>query len=301
MGSADSLVQVLAPLAQQLGARLSTALGVTESLSLRLQQAGESIRPDEFRVRQLTRGIVSLLVAGAVAIWAGPPWLMALALVLGAPLLVVLADEQRLSGLATRRERALRAELPVVVEQLGMLLSAGYSVSGALTRLSSRSGGVIAQDLRAVMRNVRHGSTETAALDDWAQRCGIDAVRRLVAVLSLHGTAGDLGSLIADEAHAVRAEAQRELLESIERRSQLVWIPGDRRDARARTDLPRRAVHRRDVAGDGLMTTSQATDTDTRSTRWTTHPRPDTRSTRWTTHPHPDTSTTTGATNEARG
>ena len=224
-GSTDSVVQVLAPIAQQLGARLSTALGVTESLSMRLQRAGESIGPEEFRVRQLTRGLVALLIASAVAIWLGPALTVSLTLVLGAPTLVVLGDEQRLSTLAARRQRSLSAELPVVVEQLGMLLSAGYSVSSALTRLSSRSDGVIAQELRIVIRNVRHGATEGAALEEWSQRCGVDAVRRLVAVLSLHGTTSDLGSLISDEAHAVRAEAQRELLESIERRSQLVWIP----------------------------------------------------------------------------
>lgn len=224
-GSTESVVQVLAPIAQQLGARLSTALGVTESLTVRLQRAGEPMGPEEFRVRQLTRGVVALLVAGAVAIWLGPRLAVSLTLVLGAPTLVVLGEEQRLATLAVRRQRALSAELPVVVEQLGMLLSAGYSVSSALTRLSSRSDGVIAQDLRVVIRNVRHGASESAALEEWAQRCGVDAVRRLVAVLSLHGTTSDLGSLISDEAHAVRAEAQRELLESIERRSQLVWVP----------------------------------------------------------------------------
>ncbi len=223
--STDSLVQVLAPIAQELGARLSASLGVTESLSVRLERAGDALGPDEFRVRQLTRGLVALLVAGAVAVWIGPPIAVAAALVLGVPTLVVLAEEQRLASLAARRQRALAAELPVVVEQLGMLLCAGYSVSSALTRLSSRSDGVIAQELRAVMRNVRHGATEAAALEEWAQRSGVDAVRRLVAVLSLHGTTSDLGTLISDEAHAVRAEAQRELLETIERRAQLVWIP----------------------------------------------------------------------------
>lgn len=223
--SADSLTQVLAPLAQQLGSRLSQALGFTEDLGLRLERAGMSLRPAEFRVRQLTRGIVALLLAGVVVIGIGPRLVMAAALLLGAPSLVVLGEEQRLSVLAARRQAALRAELPVVVEQLGMLLSAGYSLSGALSRLSTRSGGVVAHDLRTVIRNVRHGSNEGAALEEWGQRSGVDAVRRLVAVLSLHGATGDLGALISAEARAVRAEAQRELLESIERRAQLVWVP----------------------------------------------------------------------------
>ena len=44
-------------------------------------------------------------------------------------------------------------------------------------------------------------------------------------MLRLHDDAGDLGSLIAQEARTIRAAAHRDLLEVIERRSQLVWVP----------------------------------------------------------------------------
>jgi hypothetical protein len=46
-----------------------------------------------------------------------------------------------------------------------------------------------------------------------------------VAVLALNREAADLGHLISEEARAMRADAHRELIEIIERRSQLVWIP----------------------------------------------------------------------------
>jgi hypothetical protein len=64
-----------------------------------------------------------------------------------------------------------------------------------------------------------------AALREWSDLVQVDAVERLVGVLSLNAESGDLGSLIADEARAIRADAHRELLETIERRSQQVWIP----------------------------------------------------------------------------
>ena len=51
------------------------------------------------------------------------------------------------------------------------------------------------------------------------------SVDRLVAVLALNREAADLGRLIADEARTDRAEVHRELIETIERRSQQVWIP----------------------------------------------------------------------------
>ncbi len=154
-----------------------------------------------------------------------PTALIAAAALLGAPTLTVLLHEHRVSTAIDRRRDRLRRELPVVAEQLGMLLGVGYSLPSALTRLSERTDGVVAADLRRVGRRVRQGLTETAALVEWADRSDLDAVRRLVALLSLHGEAGDLASLVADEARALREEAHRDLLEDIERRAQLVWVP----------------------------------------------------------------------------
>ena len=51
------------------------------------------------------------------------------------------------------------------------------------------------------------------------------AVDRLVGVLALDREASDLGRFLADEARNDRAEVHRELIESIERRGQQVWIP----------------------------------------------------------------------------
>jgi hypothetical protein len=53
----------------------------------------------------------------------------------------------------------------------------------------------------------------------------VDGVERLVAVLALNREAGDLGRLISEEARSIRREVQRELIETIERRGQTVWIP----------------------------------------------------------------------------
>ena len=50
-------------------------------------------------------------------------------------------------------------------------------------------------------------------------------VDRLVAVLALNREAGDLGRLISEEARTIRGDAHRELIETIERRGQQVWIP----------------------------------------------------------------------------
>ena len=66
---------------------------------------------------------------------------------------------------------------------------------------------------------------EHAALEEWVDVSGVPAVRRLVGVLVLDREAGDLGRLITDESRATRREVHRELIETIERRSQQVWVP----------------------------------------------------------------------------
>ena len=82
-----------------------------------------------------------------------------------------------------------------MTEQLGMLLSAGYSLGAALARLSRRSDGAIARDLRRVVGRTRQGISEEQALAEWARLAAVPAVDRLVAVLALNREAADLGRL----------------------------------------------------------------------------------------------------------
>lgn len=64
-----------------------------------------------------------------------------------------------------------------------------------------------------------------SALREWAELSKVEAVSRLVGVLALNQEAGDLGTLIGMEARSIRREVHRELMETIERREQMVWIP----------------------------------------------------------------------------
>jgi hypothetical protein len=53
----------------------------------------------------------------------------------------------------------------------------------------------------------------------------VGALHRLVGVLALNRQSGDLGRLIGEEARVIRRDVHRELIETIERRGQQVWIP----------------------------------------------------------------------------
>jgi tight adherence protein C len=223
--SVASFREVIGPLARHLGERVAALLGVSEDLSVRLARTHSSMDATTFRVRQLGWSAAALGVAALLTAATGPPLAIALLLVLGGPTLAFLVVEQQLATRSEAWKRRIFLELPVLSEQLGMLLGAGYSLGGALNRLSARGSGACAQGLAGVCGRIRQGLSEVDALREWAAIADVDALTRLVSVLSLNREAGDLGRLVADEARSIRREVQRELIEQIERRAQQVWIP----------------------------------------------------------------------------
>jgi Flp pilus assembly protein TadB len=106
-----------------------------------------------------------------------------------------------------------------------MLLGAGYSLGAAIGRLASRGAGACGRDLGRVSGRIRQGLSDVDALREWAAVADVDALGRLVNVLALNRQSGDLSRLIGEEARAVRRDVHRQLVETIERRAQHVWIP----------------------------------------------------------------------------
>ena len=223
--SAASARDALGPLAQTLGERIAQLLGVSEELSVRLVRVHSPLDATGFRLRQVGAATASLAATGLLAlVLSVPAPILALGL-LGIPLMAFLAIEQQLAMQSDRWKRRIFLELPVVAEQLAILLSAGWSLGGALNRLAHRGNGACAADLGRVTMRIRQGLSETEALQDWAEVARVETLSRLVPVLALVGDATDLGRIISEEARSLRREVHRELLGTIERRNQQVWIP----------------------------------------------------------------------------
>lgn len=223
--SVSSFREVIGPLASSVGARLARLAGVEEALATRLERVHSDVDPTGFRVRQLGWAGAGFIGGGVLAVAASFPPVLGLGAVIAGAVLGFLAVEHRLAARSAAWQRRVLLELPVVAEQLGMLLSAGYSLSAALNRIAARGAGAIGRDLRRVVGRVRQGLSEVEALREWAALAEVDSVDRLVAVLALNREAGDLGRLISEEARLIRREVQRELIESIEKRAQQVWVP----------------------------------------------------------------------------
>lgn len=223
--SVASFREVVGPLARQVGERLAGLLGVSEDIGVRLRRTHADLDATAFRVRQLGWSAAGFAAGALLAAATRPPLVIALLFVLGGPLLAFLVVEQQLVTESDRWKRRIFLELPVLSEQLGMLIGAGYSLGAALNRLAVRGSGACATDLAGVCGRIRQGLTEVEALGEWARLADVAALDRLVAVLALNREAGDLGRLVADEARSIRRDVQRELIEQIERRAQQVWIP----------------------------------------------------------------------------
>lgn len=215
----------LAPAAEAFGRRLGHLTGVRTDLPTRLAHAGRAESPGEFRMTQFLRTLGTFTVTGIALAVLRPGPLVALIGLVGLPLLVALAHEQALEAGARRRRETIELELPVVAEQLGILLGAGLSLTAAADRISRRGNGLVAEDLARVVRRSRHGVSEIRGLREWADTTDAEGVERLVSVLCLHRDAADLGALITTESRAIRAATHRRLLEQLERRAQMVWVP----------------------------------------------------------------------------
>ncbi len=223
--SVDTFVEVIGPLAAVIGEHLGRAVGVREDLATRLERIHSPHDAQTLRIRQLVTAGLVFVAAGGLLTLIHLPVAVELLVVLGGPALAFLVLEQQVAQASSRWQERLFLELPVVSEQIGMLLSAGYSLGTALDRIARRGSGACSRDLARVGRRIRQGLSEVDALQEWAELSDVPAVHRLVGVLALDRDAGDLGRLISDEARAIRREVQRQLTAQIDRRAQQVWIP----------------------------------------------------------------------------
>ncbi|MGH9119265.1 MAG: type II secretion system F family protein [Acidimicrobiales bacterium] len=223
--SASSFREMVGPLAQSIGDRAARLFGVNEELAVRLERIHSPLDVTAFRVRELGWAVVGFAVGTLLAAAAGLATILVVVGALAGPLIAFVAVEADLGAKSRDWQRRLFLELPVVSEQLGMLLSAGYSLGAALNRLAARGNGTCSRDLARVGGRIRQGLAEADALREWAEVADVDAVHKLVGVLALNRDTADLGRLIGDEARAIRQEVHRNNIEIIERRSQQVWIP----------------------------------------------------------------------------
>jgi tight adherence protein C len=205
--------------------RVASSLDLGDDLERRLTRVHADADVAGFRARQVGAAVLGAALGAATAALLALPPAASVLFLLGGPALGFLLPEHRLTARSERWQRQVLAELPVVAEQLAMLLGAGWSLGSALQRLADRGSGAVSRDLGRVGRRVRNGASEQVALAEWADVARVAAVEQLVRVLVLHHATSDLGRLVGHEAAQIRRDAHRRLVTEVERRNQQVWIP----------------------------------------------------------------------------
>jgi hypothetical protein len=213
--SVESFRDVVGPLCRLSGERLSRALGVSEDLATRLERIHSPLDVTAFRVRQLGWSGAGFAFGCLLSLALRPPPVLALLFIFSGPALAFLILENQVAKASEAWKRRLFLELPVLSEQLAMLLSAGFSLGAALNRLAARGRGNAARDLARVCGRIRQGLSEIEALREWAALVDVEALDRLLPVLALNREASDLGRLISEEARARGCYLLRSVLRSV--------------------------------------------------------------------------------------
>lgn len=220
-GPVTTVVELFISLAD----RMARVAGVDDPVACRLARIHAPLDADGFRLHQLGWALGAVGIGAVVAVGTGLGAMAIFGVVLGAPIGACALAEHRLTAASRAWQRRVERELPVVAEQLAMLVSAGYSTGSALHRLAERGQGHMATDLAVVCARIRQGLSEADAVAEWAALADVAAVHRLARVLTRSCETPELGRLLSAEARGIRRELQRRVTAEADRRTQTVWIP----------------------------------------------------------------------------
>ena len=213
------------------GARMvERVLGGGASVERRLQRSGSPMTLHDFRVAQVTDGLVAFAIAavpaGVVSLRSPARTVPLLLCCCVVGVLAVLLRENRLTATVSRRERRMLQEFPAIVTLLALAVAAGEGPVAALDRVVARSRGELAAELRTVLAMIRTGRPVAAAFDDLAARTGLPVLARFAEAVAI---AVERGTPLTDLLHAqaadVREAGRRELIEAGARKEVLMMVP----------------------------------------------------------------------------
>lgn len=199
-------------------------------LSTRLEQAGRSESPLEFRAKQLLcagSGMVLGLVFALVMLWRGAMNPMgAIAVTLGSMVGGYLLYDYLLGKRIKNRQARMLAEFPALAELMALAVGAGESAASALDRVARTSNGVLSEEFSKVLAQTRSGMPLVEALNQFSTRVNVAALSRFVDGISVAVNRGTpLADVLRAQAQDVRDVAKRELMEAAGRKEIGMMVP----------------------------------------------------------------------------
>ena len=126
--SIESFGELLGPLSESIGGLAARLFGISEELPRRLRRVHWDIDAAEFRLRQVGWAIGSATLVLLFGLVLGLSTALVIVFMALAPLLAFLVIEQQLANASDEWKNRTFRELPVVAEQIAMLLGSGYSL-----------------------------------------------------------------------------------------------------------------------------------------------------------------------------
>lgn len=198
-------------------------------VSVRLRRAGSPLTVEQFQAQQLVWAASGLCVGLVLALGLAARGSSPVALVVmiaGCGAAGGAARTAVLSRAVARRDTQVLAELPTIADMLALAVSAGEGALGALERVVRTASGVLVDELRFALGEVRTGTPLSDAFHSLAERSGVPALSRLaggIAIAIERGT--PLADLLHSQALDVREAGRRRLIEDGGKREIAMMIP----------------------------------------------------------------------------
>lgn len=209
--------------------RLAVVLGGSDAIARRLAQAGRPVDVAAFRGRQLAATLAGLAAGGCVVVAlavAGSLTGPSLVLPLAGAIAGAIGTDAALTARARARMARIGEELPTVLEFLALCLAAGEGIYDSVGRVALLGSGELTTELRAVVLDVRTGSTLPDALLAMARRLQVPALSRSVEhVVAALDRGSPLAQTLQAQAADAREEAKRGLIEQAGRKEILMLLP----------------------------------------------------------------------------
>ena len=177
------------------------------ALARDLASADLQLRPYEFRLLQITAGLVLALLA-----------FMRFGFSFAVPVMGVLGYVLPAFYLRNRRGRRLQRfddELPRAMELIANSMKAGQSIAQSFTAVTENAGPPVSEEFGLARREIELGASVESALANMEKRMGSTDLRLMIMVVTIqHSVGGDLPAILTTLADTMRQrrEMRQEVL-----------------------------------------------------------------------------------------
>lgn len=142
-------------------------------------------------------------------------------LIIGAALPVIFLD-----SLIAKRQKAILRQLPEVLDLLCISVQAGLSLDGAMSKVTERMDGPLIDEFAKTLRDSRMGMTRRLALNNMAERCGVQEVHLFIgAVVQAERLGVSIGRTLQNQADNMRERRRQSIREQAQKAPVKMLLP----------------------------------------------------------------------------